>query len=594
MLDVQAETAHPSPSDGSPITPLSLAFSPSGDLLAAVSAEGATTVWAVSGAPSAGPRYQSRVRGARSLTFIDENTLAVQTAEHVNLIHIDVRPLAIPLELPVAAATKLDSSSQHHIVALGTEGGALVIIDSRLNQIVRKEIVCKSAVNKVLVVAARAEIAYACQDGDAGTWNIEQNKRTVLAFIEGGAANLAVAVDGRYLLVGGNSGKLLAYDFTTQMQSSYLGHATRLTELLPASADFPYIVSGDTMGSVRTWSPPQAIVRVAIKTTAPMIKAMLLPNNGPLVAIGATATIPWSMRDGRSGALEGHDPSRMTIAVSPVESRFAMFGDDDEIEVWSFEPHSTNHKLKLAHSAVYTAAYTSDGAHLISGSRDGTITEWSNDGETHRELASIHEPVDFVRSMPGTGTLVVGGASGSLWLATSTGVMQLGMEADRITSAICSYDSKWLAVGTVRGAVRFYNLSTREPFTILSAESWVGSMAFSRDNASLAVTTKNKVILFAMATAPVKQASGRPSVSSQDIDLSARSVAFSPDSTWLAVTGDHGAIWFYRRRDDHWVYLSVGTVRVNSGRFSDEGAYFSASDSSGRALLVDMHAKAFD
>jgi hypothetical protein len=80
----------------------------------------------------------------------------------------------------------------------------------------------------------------------------------------------------------------------------------------------------------------------------------------------------------------------------------------------------------------------------------------------------------------------------------------------------------------------------------------------------------------------------------QRIDLAARYVAFSPNNTWLAVTCDHGDIWFYRRRDDHWVYLSVGTAKVGFAKFSDDGAYFSASDSSGRALLVNMHTKMFD
>jgi WD40 repeat protein len=196
--------------------------------------------------------------------------------------------------------------------------------------------------------------------------------------------------------------------------------------------------------------------------------------------------------------------------------------------------------------------------------------------------------------MPGTDTLVVGGASRTLWLLTETGVTRLGMEADRMTSAVCSYDSRWLAVGTVRGVVRLYNLSTRETSTILSAETWIDSMAFSRDNASLAISTKSKVIMFAMAMATDKQALEKAGASRLDFDLSARSVALSPDGTWLASTCDRGDIWFYRRRDNHWVYLSVGNAKVNFGKFSDDGAYFSASDSSGRALLIDMHAKAFD
>jgi hypothetical protein len=78
------------------------------------------------------------------------------------------------------------------------------------------------------------------------------------------------------------------------------------------------------------------------------------------------------------------------------------------------------------------------------------------------------------------------------------------------------------------------------------------------------------------------------------VELSANHVAFSPDGTWLAMTADDGEIWFYRRRDDHWVALSVGGARVGYAKFSEDGAVFSATDSSGRVLLIDMHAKTFD
>jgi len=592
LLDVETEAPRPSPGDGSPVTPLALAFSPGGDLLAAITAEGDVTVWSVSDARAATPRYRARIQGARSMTFVDENTLAVQALEHVGVIHLDAQPPAQPVELRIAATTKLDSSTQHHLIALGTDRGALVIIDSRSNQIMRQETVCKGRVNTVLVVTARSSIAYACQDGDAGYWDLQQEKLTVVAHVEAGVANLATGADGRYLLVGASNGKLVAYDFTTRMLSWYLGHAMRLTALLASSAEFPYIASGDSAGTVRTWSPPQPTTRVAIQTAAPMIKAMLLPNKGPLIAVGSTNTLPWYSRNGMSGALEGHDPSRLTTAVSPRRSQVAMWGDDNQIEVWSFEPDTSNYKLELDHGAVYTAAFTSDGNRIISGSRDGTLTEWSNDGKTHRDLASIHEPVHVIRSLPGSNTLVVVGASRTLWLVTATGITHLGKESARITQVACSYDSKSLAVGTDSGLVRLYDLSSGESSTILDADTWIDTLSFSPDSTSLAIATRTKIILHRSSAPPLEQ-------STQDggwheVELTSKYTAFSPDGTWFAAIADHGDIWFYRRRDNHWVYLSVGAARLGSGKFSEDGAWFSVADTSGRALLIDMRAKTFD
>src|SRR6185503_17723718 len=158
-----------------------------------------------------------------------------------------------------------------------------------------------------------------------------------------------------------------------------------------------------------------------------------------------------------------------------------------------FEPDTSNYKLELDHGAVYTAAFTSDGNRIISGSRDGTLTEWSNDGKTHRDLASIHEPVHVIRSLPGSNTLVVVGASRTLWLVTATGITHLGKESARITQVACSYDSKSLAVGTDSGFVRLYDLSSGESSTILDADTWIDTLSFSPDSTSLAIATRTKI-----------------------------------------------------------------------------------------------------
>jgi WD40 repeat protein len=601
LLDVHAGASRSAPTDGSSFMPASLAFSPTGDRLAAISSQGETAVWQLSDGGPGRLRYQRSLPGGRSISFVDEDTLAAPTPSHVLLVHLDQGSSAAPTELSVSGTTNMDSGGQHHLVAAGTADGALVIVDSRLSSVVRQETVCKGHVNKVLVLSvprgfAYAGFAYACQDGNAGIWDPEQNKLRVLAHIEGGAANIVVTADGRYAVVGGNNGNLLVYDFTTQMLSSYLGHATRLTQLLPPSPDSPYIVSGDTTGAMRVWSPPVATTRVAIETAALMYSAMLLANGGPLVAVGTDATIPWYARDGTSGALQGHAPSRLGIAPSPVESRFATYGYgvDDEVELWSFEPGTTNRTLKLPHSAATAATFTADGTHLMTGSSDGTLTEWSNDGATRREVGTVHESVEFLRAVPSTGMFVVGGASDDLWLATATGIAFLGKETDRITSAVCSYDSRWLAVGTSGGVVRLYNLLTRQSSTVLSTQALIENLAFSRDSTSLAIATKSNVILSSIAGSASAQGARKQDTGWHEVGPSIRYIAFSPDDKWLAVTCDHGDIWFYRRSDNHWVYVSVGTAKVPFGKFSDDGAYFAATDSSGRALLLDMHASIFD
>jgi WD40 repeat protein len=592
LLDVRTGARGPALADVSAFTSVSVAFSPSGDLLAAISSGGELSVWQLSSDSAASLQRQRRLDGARSISFVDENTIAAQTPDHVVLLHLDSGMTAAPAELSVPSVNNIASSGERHLVAAGTAEGALVIIDSRSSSIVQSATVCKGAVNKVLVLSAPAGVAYACLDGDAGLWDLESKPR-VLAFVEGGVANLAAATDGRHALIGGNNGKLLLYDFMTQILSTYLGHASRLTVLLPPSMESQYVVSGDVRGYVRIWSPPVATARVAIKTPAAMYRAMLLPNRGPLIALSTGTTIPWFTRDGSAGAFEGHDPGHFAMADSPAESRFAVYGTDDEIELWTFEPHTNSRKLRVQHGTTTALVFTADGTHLVAGSSDGTLTEWSKDGAGSRELGTIDDSVAFLRAVPNTSMLTVGGASGRVWLVTDTGISLLGTEPGTIKAAACSNDSRWLAVATSGGVVRLYDLSTRHSSTILSNAPTIGHLSFSRDSTSLAIATRNKVLLSSIAESSRASAAPRWGAAWQEAELSHAFISFSPDNHWLATTCDDG-IWFYRRSDNHWVYLSVGPAKVSTGRFSDDGIYFIATDGSGRALMIDMRTSTFD
>jgi WD40 repeat protein len=347
---------------------------------------------------------------------------------------------------------------------------------------------------------------------------------------------------------------------------------------------------------MRTWSPPDAIVRVAVKTAASMSKAILLPHKGPLIALGDGATIPWYNRTGASGDLQAHDPSHSLVALSATQARFAMYGRDDEVELWSFEPGAINRRLSTKHGAV-AALVLSDGARLVAGSRDGTVTEWSTADDTHHELGTIHESIAVMLEVPHTDMIVIAGTSGTLWLANKVGISYLGKEADPLTVAVCSQDSRWLAVGTTQGAVRLYDISTREAVTVLSTRSWIEILSFSPDSSELAIGTENKVTFAAVMRSSIDRAPSPPGVGRarwHEVGHPVRYVSFSRDNKWFAVTCDHGDIWFYRRQDDRWMYRSVGTAKISFGKFSDDSAYFAASDTSGKALLVDMHASAFN
>jgi acyl-CoA thioesterase len=94
-------------------------------------------------------------------------------------------------------------------------------------------------------------------------------------------------------------------------------------------------------------------------------------------------------------------------------------------------------------------------------------------------------------------------------------------------------------------------------------------------------------------TPPVRSAHDDHQWSWTDAELATHQVYFSPDNEWFVATGDHGSMWFNRRGDRRWIYLSTGANQILDSSFSADGSHFTATDPGGRALSIDMRASTF-
>src|SRR5262249_42334679 len=157
--------------------------------------------------------------------------------------------------------------------------GHLPVLLTRTGMVKSNELLCKGALNDVSFVPHRTLIAYVCQDGDAGTWDWQRDTNTVVGHVDGGGSVVTASEDGRYLLIGGLAGTVLVADLTTSIVSTYLGHTSRITSLLPPSAHFPYIASADTDGRVRIWPLPSSAARIVMQSKTRMMSVALISND---------------------------------------------------------------------------------------------------------------------------------------------------------------------------------------------------------------------------------------------------------------------------------------------------------------------------
>jgi WD40 repeat protein len=592
VLDVRAERMRPPPTILASSSPLALAFSPSGNLLAAISARGDTAIWHVEDSASPTLRLESHVEHAESIAFVDDVTLVTRGRDGIHIFHLDAsgHAASVPTELSLPAADDMTTNSELHLMAVTTTDGELVIVDSQSAQILQRQEVCQGFVHAATILPGRSAIGYACRNGDLGRWDMATRSARKLAHVDGGTSVAAGSADGRYVVAGGTNGSVVVHDTTTGMMTSYLGHATAIRVVLPPTPSVPYILSADAAGEIRLWPLPDSAARVTLRVSGMIVRAVPLAGDGPVIAIGSSPTIAWSRDPGRSGELPGHNPLHDRLAVSKQQPRFVAFGFDDELELWSFDGQPTRRLIRTHHGTVADVSYDPGAPRFTVACRDGSLEEWSSDGDTRRELGSVREPIALMVAIPGASAVVVVATSGALWLADRGRLSYVGRQPGVIASIAASRDAQSLAIANPRGVVYLYDLRTRALSVLASPDPSSQFLTFTPDGTTLAIATTKSIALRPVPYAT--QRARRDDWNWSDLELPVTHLGFSLDGTWFAAISNHG-VWFHRRTDHRWTYYSTGATKVQFGYFSADDRRFVATDVSGRALVFDMHASLF-
>src|SRR5262249_27859255 len=163
------------------------------------------------------------------------SSIAVETTRRVHIVHVPPPGGSEPerARYTVDGVSHTQSDTRLHLVATSTASGSLVVIDGEADRTVLSRPVCRGTVNRTALAPSAPIVAYGCQDGEAGMVELEHDKLSVLSYLEGGVTRVAASEDGRYLMFGGTSGKVVFYDVATRMLHTRLGHATRITALTP-------------------------------------------------------------------------------------------------------------------------------------------------------------------------------------------------------------------------------------------------------------------------------------------------------------------------------------------------------------------------
>ena len=199
--------------------------------------------------------------------------------------------------------------------------------------------------------------------------------------------------------------------------------------------------------------------------------------------------------------LRGHDSQVLCAAFSPSGERLASgsWDDGDNLRIWDVATGECTQVLSGHECEILDVAWSPDGKLLATGSRDHDMRLWdAATGEQLHELTGQEGRVTSVAFSP-NGRLVAAGNLG--WMVrlveVSSGKVLRALEGHEqsVLSVAFHPSGRFLATGSSDETARVWNVETGEEVARIEAGREVRSLAFSPDGAWLALTGAEGIAL---------------------------------------------------------------------------------------------------
>jgi WD40 repeat protein len=189
-----------------------------------------------------------------------------------------------------------------------------------------------------------------------------------------------------------------------------------------------------------------------------------------------------------SNVLRGHEAALVRAAFSPDGARIVTASEDGTARVWSAEGSSPAVVLAGHEGPVVEAAFSPDGTRILTGSEDGTAGVWRADGSGEPIVLRGHEDAVEAASFSPDGTRIVTGSedgTARVWSADGSGapVVLRGHE-DAIETAAFSPDGTRIVTASRDGTARVWSADgSGEALILVGHEGSLAMAAFSPDGA---------------------------------------------------------------------------------------------------------------
>ncbi|MFJ9523379.1 NB-ARC domain-containing protein [Kitasatospora sp. NPDC101801] len=403
----------------------SVAFSPTGSLLASGSGDRSVVLWDTSGGRlNPVRRVDDLPSRVRSVVIDGQSGLLLAATEDAVIRAFDVNGPAGEIQMPpgVDWVRALACTTDGTVVA-GCEDGAL-------------RVWTKSEPDGLHVMADGSNTVWSTQitaDGALGAVGHGDGRIELLDLptaalhreLVGGAGRVwSVAAGGKYVAAACGDGSVRVWSLDDESWTLRLNDdvARSWSVAVPQAGTRLAASTGD--GRIRCWDLPTGALLWEQQAHAGRVRSLAFDADGNLLAAsGGDGTVHlWD-------SLTGQHLSRFvnpggwarSIAVNPAGTRLAVGSGTGEIHLRDVRTEQFVGHLPGHAGRVLMVAFSEDPDRLVSAAADGTVRAWSLSQQGQLAEIRVDATLNCAAADPGTGRVLVGSAAGPVSLRLSHG-----------------------------------------------------------------------------------------------------------------------------------------------------------------------------
>ncbi|APB33906.1 WD40 repeat-containing protein [Gloeomargarita lithophora Alchichica-D10] len=358
------------------------------------------------------------------------------------------------------------------------------------------------------------------------------------------------------------------------------------------------VVAALTVGEIMRRRTLQQVTRAEVQLTLVQAKEALLNHYGiEAMTLVLTAAHRWQKYGDTAetqavaaalqralhsvderNRLEGHSNSDLSAAWSADGARIITASDDRTARVWSAQGRLL---LTLAghDKSVRHASFSPDGQRMATASEDGTVRIWDRQGRLQRVLRGHQGVVWWVSFRPDGAEILTAGDDRSIRVWNRQGEVEriLTGHGDSVRSAVFDPQGRGILSASKDGTARLWP-AQGAPLILRGHRDWVRSAEFSPDGQTIITASRD-------GTARLWNRQGQRLGVIQGSTNQMWSARFSPDGQRIITANNDGTAQVWSRQGAALLTLSGHRNAVRSASFSPDGRWILTGGDDGTARI---------